>query len=136
MGFCVARVLLVLGLAVGCAARPVAGPPDGAPAGGEAGAEDLGIGGGDAAPSSDALSVAWGTPSLDIGHGGSIPFLFDFAREFPEATLIVSATGGPESMAHAENESLHLGDFENACVAEAVFLGLMASVSLSEMRAE
>lgn len=58
MGFCVARVLLVLGLAAGCAARPVAGPPDGAPAGGEAGAEDLGLGGGDAAPSSDALSVA------------------------------------------------------------------------------
>ena len=80
----------------------------------------------------EALSVAWGTRSLDIGHGGSIPFLFDFAQAFPNATLIVSATGGPESMAHAENESLHLGDFENACVAEAVFLGLMTSNGLAE----
>lgn len=77
---------------------------------------------------SQALTVAWGIPSIDIGHGGSIPFLFDFARLFPRATLLISGTGGPESMAHAENESLHLGDFENACVAEAVFLGLMASV--------
>lgn len=71
----------------------------------------------------DALGAAWGRPAIDIGQGGSIPFLFDFARTFPGAALLVTGVEDPESNAHSENESLHLAEFENVCVAEATFLG-------------
>jgi acetylornithine deacetylase/succinyl-diaminopimelate desuccinylase-like protein len=72
----------------------------------------------------DALGAAWGREAIDIGQGGSIPFLFDFARTFPDAALLVTGVEDPESNAHSENESLHLAEFENVCVAEATFLGL------------
>lgn len=73
-----------------------------------------------------ALTAAWGTRSIDVGLGGSIPFLSDFSDVFPDAALLVTGVEDPASNAHSENESLHLGDFENACVAEAHFLELFA----------
>lgn len=73
-----------------------------------------------------ALADAWGRKALDIGIGGSIPFLADFAELFPEAELLVTGVGDPSSNAHSEDESLHLADFENVCVAEARFLELFA----------
>ena len=76
----------------------------------------------------DALGAAWGRPAIDIGQGGSIPFLFDFARTFPGAALLVTGVEDPESNAHSENESLHLAEFENVCVAEATFLGLFGAM--------
>jgi acetylornithine deacetylase/succinyl-diaminopimelate desuccinylase-like protein len=75
----------------------------------------------------DALGAAWGRDAIDIGQGGSIPFLFDFARIFPGAALLVTGVEDPESNAHSENESLHLAEFENVCVAEATFLGLFGA---------
>ena len=74
-----------------------------------------------------ALGAAWGKEAIDIGQGGSIPFLFDFARTFPGAALLVTGVEDPASNAHSENESLHLGEFENVCVAEATFLGLFGA---------
>ncbi len=73
-----------------------------------------------------ALTSAWGTSSIDVGLGGSIPFLADFREIFPDAALLVTGVEDPASNAHSENESLHLGEFENACVAEALFLELFA----------
>lgn len=75
----------------------------------------------------EALGAAWGRAAIDIGHGGSIPFLFDFARAFPGAALLVTGVEDPESNPHSENESLHLGEFENVAVAEATFLGLFGA---------
>ncbi len=74
-----------------------------------------------------ALGAAWGKEAIDIGQGGSIPFLFDFARTFPGAALLVTGVEDPASNAHSENESLHLAEFENVCVAEATFLGLFGA---------
>jgi acetylornithine deacetylase/succinyl-diaminopimelate desuccinylase-like protein len=74
-----------------------------------------------------ALGAAWGTDAIDIGQGGSIPFLFDFAGTFPRAALLVTGVEDPASNAHSENESLHLAEFENVCVAEATFLGLFGA---------
>jgi acetylornithine deacetylase/succinyl-diaminopimelate desuccinylase-like protein len=74
-----------------------------------------------------ALGAAWGREAIAIGQGGSIPFLFDFARSFPGAALLVTGVADPESNAHSENESLHLAEFENVCVAEATFLGLFGA---------
>ena len=79
----------------------------------------------------NALAAAWGREAIDIGQGGSIPFLFDFARVFPSAALLVTGVEDPESNAHSENESLHLAEFENVCVAEATFLGLFGATGRS-----
>ncbi|MCS4484456.1 dipeptidase [Gleimia sp. 6138-11-ORH1] len=69
-----------------------------------------------------ALSDAWGVPSVNIGVGGSIPFISDFQREFPQAQVIVTGVEDPATNAHSENESQHLGDLEAAVLAEALML--------------
>ncbi len=74
-----------------------------------------------------ALGAAWERGAIDIGMGGSIPFLFDFARIFPKAALLVTGVGDPASNPHSEDESLDLRELERGCLAEAVFLGLCAS---------
>jgi acetylornithine deacetylase/succinyl-diaminopimelate desuccinylase-like protein len=77
-----------------------------------------------------AFADAWGTEPVDIGVGGSIPFVAAFAERFPDAAILVTGVEDPDTRAHGANESLHLGEFENVCVAEAVLfarLGAMRS---------
>jgi cysteinylglycine-S-conjugate dipeptidase len=74
-----------------------------------------------------AFAEAYGVSPLDVGSGGSIPFLASFAGAYPDAALLLLGVEDPASNAHSENESLHLGDFEKACVAEALFLGYLAA---------
>ena len=73
-----------------------------------------------------ACQGAWGGPPVDIGAGGSIPFVPALASAYPEAALLLTGVEDPEGNAHSENESLHLGEFERACLAEALFLGYLA----------
>ncbi|WGW13496.1 dipeptidase [Saxibacter everestensis] len=69
-----------------------------------------------------ALSDAFGTESVNIGLGGSIPFIADLLEVFPAAEILVTGVEDPDSRAHSANESLHLPDFQNAIVAEALLL--------------
>ena len=69
-----------------------------------------------------AFAEAWGVEPVFTGQGGSIPMVADFATAFPDATVLVTAVGDPDTRAHGADESLHLGDFEAACVAEALLL--------------
>ena len=69
-----------------------------------------------------ALEQAWGTASVDIGVGGSIPFISDLAEVFPGAEILVTGIEDPDTRAHSQNESLHLGDWRNAILAEAALL--------------
>ncbi|MGL5864649.1 MAG: dipeptidase [Dermatophilaceae bacterium] len=69
-----------------------------------------------------AFADAWGVPPVDIGVGGSIPFVASFAERFPDAAILVTGVEDPDSRAHGANESLHLGEFEKVCVAEASLL--------------
>ncbi|EEH63470.1 peptidase dimerization domain protein [Gleimia coleocanis DSM 15436] len=69
-----------------------------------------------------SLSDAWGVQSVNIGVGGSIPFISDFQREFPNAQVIVTGVEDPATNAHSENESQHLGDLQSAVLAEALML--------------
>ena len=62
-----------------------------------------------------------------MGAGGSIPFVFDFARLFPGAAILLTGAGDPTSNAHSENESVSLDDLEKSCVAEALFFGHLSS---------
>jgi acetylornithine deacetylase/succinyl-diaminopimelate desuccinylase-like protein len=70
-----------------------------------------------------AFTAAWdGTAPVDIGVGGSIPFIATFQEMFPTASILVTGVEDPDSRAHGPNESLHLGEFERVCLAEALLL--------------
>src|SRR6266545_738367 len=70
-----------------------------------------------------AFREAYGRDVVDMGVGGSIPFVAEFARTFPGAPILVTSAGAdPDCRAHGPDESLHLGDFERACLAETLRL--------------
>nr|WP_125612222.1 dipeptidase [Specibacter cremeus] len=69
-----------------------------------------------------ALGEAWGVPPVESGMGGSIPFIADLHDVFGAAQILVTGVEDPDSRAHSANESLHLGDFRNAVLAEALLL--------------
>jgi acetylornithine deacetylase/succinyl-diaminopimelate desuccinylase-like protein len=69
-----------------------------------------------------AMAQAWDSPSVDVGGGGSIPFVTGYAELFPEAEILITGVEDPDTRAHGANESLHLGMFERACLAETLFL--------------
>lgn len=64
-----------------------------------------------------AYEKAWGRPLLSIGVGGSIPFVALFGRRFGDRPLILNGVMDPETGAHGPDESLHLGVFEKAVIA-------------------
>jgi acetylornithine deacetylase/succinyl-diaminopimelate desuccinylase-like protein len=73
-----------------------------------------------------AMREAWGVEPVDIGAGGSIPFVATFAERMPDAPILMVGAGDPTSSVHAPNESQHLGDLERSILAEAIFLRLLS----------
>lgn len=69
-----------------------------------------------------AFADGYGVESVDVGIGGSIPFIADLVREFPAAQILVTGVEDPHARAHSPNESLHLQTFRNALVSEALLL--------------
>ena len=76
-----------------------------------------------------AFRQAWGTDAIDMGMGGSIPFIAQFAAAFPDATILVTGVEDPGTQAHSVNESLHLGVLECAAVTEALLLEQLGTVA-------
>jgi len=76
-----------------------------------------------------AFRQAWGTEPIDMGMGGSIPFIAEFAAAFPDATILVTGVEDPGTQAHSVNESLHLGVLERAAITEALLLEKLAGQS-------
>lgn len=77
-----------------------------------------------------ALGESWGVPAVEMGIGGSIPFISDLTDLYPDAQILVTGVEDPDSRAHSANESLHIGDFRNAVVAEALLLARINSEGL------
>lgn len=75
-----------------------------------------------------AFADAWGVQPVDIGVGGSIPFVAAFAEKFPDAAILVTGVEDPDTRAHGANESLHLEEFEKVCIAEAVLLARLGAL--------
>ncbi len=75
-----------------------------------------------------AFADAWGVEPVDIGVGGSIPFVAAFAERFPDAAILVTGVEDPDTRAHGANESLHLEEFEKVCVAEALLLARLGAL--------
>jgi acetylornithine deacetylase/succinyl-diaminopimelate desuccinylase-like protein len=74
-----------------------------------------------------AMQEAFGREPVQAGSGGSIPFVAEFAAMLPQAELMITGAGDPACNAHAEDESVDLGDLEKACLAETLFLGYLAN---------
>jgi acetylornithine deacetylase/succinyl-diaminopimelate desuccinylase-like protein len=76
-----------------------------------------------------AFREAWdGVAPVDMGVGGSIPFIATFQELFPGAAILVTGVEDPYSAAHGPNESLHLGEFARVCLAEALLLRNVAAL--------
>jgi acetylornithine deacetylase/succinyl-diaminopimelate desuccinylase-like protein len=73
-----------------------------------------------------AFREAWGTEAVDIGAGGTIPFVKSFADAFPDASILLTGVEDPDGRAHGANESLLLDDFRKTCLAEALLLRNLA----------
>lgn len=74
----------------------------------------------------DALEQAWGVAPVEIGVGGSIPFVAAFSKAYPEATILLTGAGDPASAIHGPDESLDLDELRRAILAEAMALRLLA----------
>jgi acetylornithine deacetylase/succinyl-diaminopimelate desuccinylase-like protein len=74
-----------------------------------------------------AFREAWdGVEPVDMGVGGSIPFIAAFNKAFPDASVLVTGVEDPDTRAHGANEGLHLKEFERVCLAEALLLANLA----------
>ena len=69
-----------------------------------------------------ALTTAFGQDCVDIGQGGSIPFISTLQETFPDAQVLVTGIEDPDTRAHSEDESMHLGDLERIVIGEALLL--------------
>ena len=69
-----------------------------------------------------ALSLGFGQNSVNIGIGGSIPFIADLTEVFPKAQILVTGVEDPDSRAHSPNESVDLQMLKKAMVSEALLL--------------
>jgi acetylornithine deacetylase/succinyl-diaminopimelate desuccinylase-like protein len=75
----------------------------------------------------DAFMQAWdGVRPIDMGMGGSVPFIAEFVEAFPGANVLVTGVEDPDTRAHGANEGLHLAEFERVCLAETLLLANLA----------
>jgi acetylornithine deacetylase/succinyl-diaminopimelate desuccinylase-like protein len=76
-----------------------------------------------------ALGEAYHHDPVDMGVGGTIPFVASFAQAYPASAILVTSAGAdPDCRAHGADESLKLQDFERACLAEALLLTKLAKL--------
>lgn len=72
-----------------------------------------------------AFAEAWGRDTVEMGVGGSIPFVADFSERYPNATILLTGVADPTSRAHGPNESQDLAEIRNGALAEAIALRLL-----------
>jgi acetylornithine deacetylase/succinyl-diaminopimelate desuccinylase-like protein len=55
-----------------------------------------------------ASQIVFGQKAVFTGQGGSISVIADFEKTFPNSTIVLTGILGPDSNAHAPNESLDI----------------------------
>ncbi len=68
------------------------------------------------------LEAAYSNAAVEMGIGGSIPFIAQLKEVYPQAQILVTGVEDPDSRAHSPNESLHLETLLNTTVAQSLFL--------------
>ena len=81
-----------------------------------------------------AYEKAWGHPLVQVGVGGSIPFVALFGRRFGDLPLILNGVMDPLTTAHGPNESMHLGIFRKAVLANVHLLDELADLGKQGIR--
>lgn len=74
-----------------------------------------------------AFAEAFGTESVEIGVGGSIPFVAAFDEAMPNAEILLTGVCDPTSAMHGPNESVDLEDLRRSALAEALALASLGS---------
>ncbi|HWH33394.1 MAG TPA: M20/M25/M40 family metallo-hydrolase [Egibacteraceae bacterium] len=83
-----------------------------------------------------ALEAAYGAPAVFTGVGASLPFVEAVTSALDGVPALLLGVEDPDSRAHGVDESLHLGDFRNACLGEAYLLGELAALGRASVRGE
>ncbi len=73
-----------------------------------------------------ALANAWGSESVYVATGGSIPLVSALSEAAPNAEILLFGTTDGFANIHAPNERVLLDEFEKAVLAEAELFGLYA----------
>ncbi len=74
-----------------------------------------------------AYGEAYGRGVVQVGSGGSIPFVAEFTSAFPTAAVLITSAGADNhSRPHGIDESIDIGEFERACLAEALLIEKLA----------
>jgi cysteinylglycine-S-conjugate dipeptidase len=76
-----------------------------------------------------ACEDTWGRAPVVSGSGGSIPLVAAMAEAYPDTAMLLTGVEDPESNAHSENESVHLGELRHWCMNEAMLLGHLAATA-------
>lgn len=82
-----------------------------------------------------AYRKAWGESLVQVGVGGSIPFVALFGRRFSDLPLILNGVMDPETTAHGPNESMHLGVFRKAIAANVYLYAELAALGKAGIKA-
>ncbi len=75
----------------------------------------------------DAFAEVWECQVVEMGVGGSIPFVAAFSDAYPDAAILLTGVADPTSRAHGPDESLDLSEFRKGMLAEAIALRNLAS---------
>lgn len=75
-----------------------------------------------AADALETMGEAWDAEAVEIGAGGSIPFIADLVEMFPAAQILITGVEDPDSRPHSPNESVHLPTLRRAILSEAFLL--------------
>jgi len=81
-----------------------------------------------------AYERAWGSRLVQVGVGGSIPFVALFGERFGDRPLILNGVMDPLTTAHGPNESMHLGIFRKAVLANIYLLDELAALGRAGIR--
>ena len=74
-----------------------------------------------------ALAAAWGSETVSVATGGSIPLVNALSEAAPDAEILLFGTTDGFANIHAPNERVLVDEFEKAVVAEAEFFGQFAA---------
>lgn len=74
-----------------------------------------------------ALAGAWGSKTVFVATGGSIPLVSALAEAVPAAEILLLGTTDGFANIHAPNERVLVDEFEKAVLAEAEFFGRYAA---------
>lgn len=78
----------------------------------------------------EAMKAAFGVDPINMGQGGSIPFIPELQKLFPQARVLVTGPEDPQSNAHSPNESVSVSGLRDDVITEALLLDRLSTLSV------